>query len=115
MVIVVDAIRTAGGMVYSVLTEEILLAHLPEINDCVVVAAEWAGEVCAIALVHLRDCHFNRIAVWRTAVSPFGHSSPHRAGSSSAWGSTGSRPGGKMSSAQVRGTSARNLDDEEKE
>jgi hypothetical protein len=43
---VVDAIRTAGGMVYSVLTEEILLAHLPEINDCVVVAAERAGEVC---------------------------------------------------------------------
>lgn len=54
---VVDAIHTAGGMVYSVLTEEILLAHLPEIDDCVVVAAERAGEVRAIALVHLRDGH----------------------------------------------------------
>jgi acyl-coenzyme A synthetase/AMP-(fatty) acid ligase len=47
---VTDAIGTADGMVHSVLTEEILLAHLPEINDCVVVAAERAGEVCAIAL-----------------------------------------------------------------
>ncbi len=54
---VVDAIRTAGGTVYSVLTEEILLAHLPEVDDCVVVAAERAGEVCAIALVLLRDGH----------------------------------------------------------
>jgi acyl-coenzyme A synthetase/AMP-(fatty) acid ligase len=53
----VDAIRTADGTVYSVLTEEILLARLPEIDDCVVVAAERAGEVCAIALVHLRDGH----------------------------------------------------------
>jgi acyl-CoA synthetase (AMP-forming)/AMP-acid ligase II len=53
----VDAIRTAGGMVYSVLTEEILLARLPEISDCVVVAAERAGETCAIALVHLHDGH----------------------------------------------------------
>ncbi len=44
-------------MVYSVLTEEILLARLPEIKDCVVVAAEQAGEVRAIALVHLRDGH----------------------------------------------------------
>jgi acyl-coenzyme A synthetase/AMP-(fatty) acid ligase len=50
----VDAIRTAGGPVYSILTEEILLAHLPEISDCVVVAA---GEDRAIALVHLRDGH----------------------------------------------------------
>jgi acyl-coenzyme A synthetase/AMP-(fatty) acid ligase len=54
---VVDAIPTAGGTVYSVLTEEILMAHLPEIRDCVVVAAERAGEACAIALVHLRDGH----------------------------------------------------------
>ncbi|WLW54345.1 class I adenylate-forming enzyme family protein [Streptomyces sp. YU58] len=53
----VDAIRTTSGTVYSVLTEEILLAHLPEITDCVVVAAERAGEVRAIALVHLRDGH----------------------------------------------------------
>ena len=53
----VDAIRTAGGTVYSVLTEEILLACLPEITDCVVVAAERAGDICAIALVHLRDGH----------------------------------------------------------
>jgi acyl-coenzyme A synthetase/AMP-(fatty) acid ligase len=53
----VDAIRTAGGMVHSVLTEEILLDRLPEIDDCVVVAAERAGEVCAIALVQLRDGH----------------------------------------------------------
>ncbi|MFJ8752654.1 AMP-binding protein [Streptomyces sp. NPDC102441] len=52
-----DSIRTAGGMVYSVLTEEILLARLPEIDDCVVVEAERAGEVCAIALVQLRDGH----------------------------------------------------------
>ena len=44
-------------MVYSILVEEILLAQLPEIKDCVVVAAERAGEVCAIALVHLRDGH----------------------------------------------------------
>ncbi|GAA4956855.1 class I adenylate-forming enzyme family protein [Actinoplanes utahensis] len=51
----VDAIQTAGGTVYSILTEEILLAHLPEIEDCVVVAAGESGEVCAIALVHLRD------------------------------------------------------------
>jgi acyl-coenzyme A synthetase/AMP-(fatty) acid ligase len=53
----VDAISTAGGMVYSVLTEEILLAHLPEIDDCVVVAAERGREVCAIVLVHPRRGH----------------------------------------------------------
>lgn len=53
----VDAIRTASGMVYSVLTEEILLAHLPEIDDCVVVSAEQDDGTCAIALVHLRDGH----------------------------------------------------------
>ncbi len=53
----VDAIPTPGGMVYSVLTEEILLARLPEISDCVVVAAGHDGEVGAVALVHLRDGH----------------------------------------------------------
>jgi hypothetical protein len=31
---------------------KILLAHLPAIHGCVVVAAERAGEVCAIAPVH---------------------------------------------------------------
>ncbi len=44
-------------MVYSVLTEEILLAHLPEIDDCVVVAAERDREVRAIVLVHPRSGH----------------------------------------------------------
>ena len=53
----VDAISTPGGMVYSVLTEEILLAHLPEIDDCVVVAAERDSEVRAIVLVHPRRGH----------------------------------------------------------
>jgi acyl-coenzyme A synthetase/AMP-(fatty) acid ligase len=53
----VDAIETADGTVYSVLTEEILLAHLPEIDDCVVMAAERAGAIRAVALVHLRDGH----------------------------------------------------------
>nr|WP_239079283.1 class I adenylate-forming enzyme family protein [Streptomyces sp. SID7909] len=53
----VDAIETAGGTVYSVLTEEILLAHLPELDDCVVVASEQDGEVRAVVLVHLRDGH----------------------------------------------------------
>jgi len=53
----VDAIRTAAGTVYSVLTEEILLAHLPEITDCVVVSAEQDGDTRAIALVHLREGH----------------------------------------------------------
>ncbi len=53
----VDAIRTAGGPVYSVLTEEILLAHLPQITDCVVISADQDGDPCAIALVHLRDGH----------------------------------------------------------
>lgn len=54
---VVDAIRTDDGTVHSVLTEEILLDHLPELNDCVVVAAERADGVRAIALVHLREGH----------------------------------------------------------
>ncbi|MEV8229764.1 class I adenylate-forming enzyme family protein [Streptomyces sp. NPDC079167] len=53
----VDAIHTAAGTVYSVLTEEILLAHLPELDDCVVVASEQDGEVRAVVLVHLRDGH----------------------------------------------------------
>lgn len=53
----VDVIQTAAGTVYSVLAEEILLAHLPEITDCVVTASERDGEVHAIALVHLRDGH----------------------------------------------------------
>uniref|UniRef100_A0AAU3GMT1 Acyl--CoA ligase n=1 Tax=Streptomyces sp. NBC_01401 TaxID=2903854 RepID=A0AAU3GMT1_9ACTN len=54
---VADAIPTAGGTVYSVLTEEILLDRLPEIDDCVVVAADDAGEISAIALVQLRHGH----------------------------------------------------------
>ncbi|MCC2321224.1 class I adenylate-forming enzyme family protein [Cellulomonas xiejunii] len=53
----VDAIPTASGTVYSVLTEEILLAHLPEVHDCVVVAAEYAGVTGAVALVHLQHGH----------------------------------------------------------
>ena len=49
-----DAIKTEAGVVYSVLTEEILLAHLPEVADCAVVAATADGAVRAIALVQLR-------------------------------------------------------------
>ncbi|MYX73636.1 AMP-binding protein [Streptomyces sp. SID3915] len=39
----VDAMHTAAGTVSSVLTEEILLARLPEPDDCVVVASEQDG------------------------------------------------------------------------
>lgn len=53
----VDAIHTTSGTVYSVLAEEVLLSHLPEITDCVVTAADRNGEVHAVALVHLRDGH----------------------------------------------------------
>ncbi|MDX3663109.1 AMP-binding protein [Streptomyces sp. ID05-26A] len=53
----VDAIHTTSGTVYSVLAEEVLLSHLPEITDCVVTAADRDGEVHAVALVHLRDGH----------------------------------------------------------
>lgn len=50
-----DMIRTAAGPVYSVLTEEILLAHLPEIADCAVFAAAAGGPPEAVGLVQLRD------------------------------------------------------------
>lgn len=50
----VDAVPTAAGTVYSVLTEEILLAHLPQVEDCVVVGSEVGDEVVAVALVRLR-------------------------------------------------------------
>ncbi|MDQ7803469.1 class I adenylate-forming enzyme family protein [Amycolatopsis sp. A133] len=52
-----DAIRTDAGPVYSVLTEEILVAHLPQVADCTVVAAERDGRVEAVALMQLRAGH----------------------------------------------------------
>jgi acyl-coenzyme A synthetase/AMP-(fatty) acid ligase len=51
-----DAIRTEDGMVYSLLTEEILLKHFPEITDCTVVGSPGArGLQEATIIVRLKD------------------------------------------------------------
>jgi acyl-coenzyme A synthetase/AMP-(fatty) acid ligase len=47
----VDVIRTGQGVGYSLLMEEILLANLPEVADCAVVAGRRAGTEVAVALV----------------------------------------------------------------
>jgi acyl-coenzyme A synthetase/AMP-(fatty) acid ligase len=51
----VDAIRTSAGVGYSVLMEEALLANLPEIKECAVVAGSVAGSVQAIGVMELHD------------------------------------------------------------
>ena len=48
---VADVIRTEGGVGYSVLIEEILLAHFPEVGDCAVVAAPVDGACRPVAVV----------------------------------------------------------------
>jgi len=59
-----DAIRTAGGVIFSTRTEELLLRELPELADCTVVAvappgvqADWDGDgqADAYALLQLSD------------------------------------------------------------
>jgi 3-aminoavenalumate diazotase len=56
-----DAIRTAGGIVFSTRTEELLLANKPELVDCTVTAiaadgvrADWDGDGIADAYVLLQ-------------------------------------------------------------
>ncbi|WNV88097.1 class I adenylate-forming enzyme family protein [Umezawaea sp. Da 62-37] len=56
-----DAIRTAGGIVFSTRTEELLLAELPALADCTVVGvapegvrADWDGDGLADACVLLQ-------------------------------------------------------------
>ncbi|WP_158889469.1 class I adenylate-forming enzyme family protein [Amycolatopsis anabasis] len=56
-----DAIRTAGGIVFSTRTEELLLRELPELDDCTVVAvapegvrADWDGDGIADAYALLQ-------------------------------------------------------------
>lgn len=51
----VDVIRTAQGPAYSLLMEEILLAHVLEIVDCAVVAAPNGGSESPVAIVLLQD------------------------------------------------------------
>ena len=50
----VDVIHTAQGPAYSLLMEEILLAHVPEIVDCAIVAAPNADAESPVAIVLLR-------------------------------------------------------------
>ncbi|TDB78456.1 class I adenylate-forming enzyme family protein [Micromonospora sp. KC723] len=47
----VDVVPTAAGTGYSVLMEEVILAELPEIVECAVVAARYDGEPVAVAVV----------------------------------------------------------------
>ena len=47
----VDVINTPGTPAYSLLMEEILLAQLPEISDCVVIAAPFGDAELPIAIV----------------------------------------------------------------
>ncbi|GGP84059.1 putative fatty-acid-CoA ligase FadD [Streptomyces melanogenes] len=47
----VDAISTPTGPGYSILMEEVLLAHLPDVDDCAVVEAHVNGGPAAVALV----------------------------------------------------------------
>jgi acyl-CoA synthetase (AMP-forming)/AMP-acid ligase II len=50
-----DAIRTAGGMVYSLQTEEKLMKHFPEISDCSVIGVSVDEEVSRpLVLVRFR-------------------------------------------------------------
>lgn len=51
----VDAIPLPDGTAYSVVMEETLLATVPELDDCAVVAGRFAGEVKPVAVVKLRD------------------------------------------------------------
>jgi acyl-coenzyme A synthetase/AMP-(fatty) acid ligase len=46
-----DVIRTADGTAHSVLMEEILLAHLPQVGECAVTAAQVGGSVRPVAMV----------------------------------------------------------------
>jgi acyl-coenzyme A synthetase/AMP-(fatty) acid ligase len=59
----VDAIETAAGTGYSVLMEEVLLASVPEICDCAVVAGRRDDETVAVALVRLTPAagHADRV------------------------------------------------------
>lgn len=49
----VDAIRMSTGRAYSLLMEEVLLAHMPEIIDCAIVAAPSGGAELPVAIVHV--------------------------------------------------------------
>lgn len=49
----VDAIRMSTGRAYSLLMEEVLLAHMPEIIDCAVVAAPFGGANLPVVIVTL--------------------------------------------------------------
>lgn len=51
----VDAIPVPGGLAYSVVMEETLLAHVSEVDDCAVVAGKIGGQVRPVAVLRLRD------------------------------------------------------------
>ncbi|GIE87968.1 class I adenylate-forming enzyme family protein [Actinoplanes regularis] len=51
----VDVVPTGTGTGYSVLMEEIILAGLPEISECAVVAARFDGRPVGVAVVRLDD------------------------------------------------------------
>lgn len=51
----IDVINTADGPAYSLLMEEVLLAHLPEISDCAVVAARSGDADLPVAIAVSAD------------------------------------------------------------
>jgi acyl-coenzyme A synthetase/AMP-(fatty) acid ligase len=51
----VDVVPTAAGTGYSVLMEELILAELPEIGECAVVAGRRGDEPVAVVVVRLDD------------------------------------------------------------
>jgi acyl-coenzyme A synthetase/AMP-(fatty) acid ligase len=55
----VDAIPMSSGRAYSLLMEEILLAHMPEIIDCAVVAAPFGGAALPVAIVSLAQGEYD--------------------------------------------------------
>ncbi|OXM54945.1 class I adenylate-forming enzyme family protein [Amycolatopsis alba] len=71
-----DAIRTAGGLVLSTSTEELLLRELPELDDCTVVAvapenvrADWDGDGVAEAYVLLQTTASRTDEEWTRVVN----------------------------------------------
>jgi acyl-coenzyme A synthetase/AMP-(fatty) acid ligase len=63
----VDAIRMATGRAYSLLMEEILLVHLPEIIDCAVVGAPANGAELPVAIVTMAPGNHEAASVLRRA------------------------------------------------
>ena len=63
----VDVVETESGTGYSVLMEEVLLAELPDVLDCAVVAGKHAGHTVPVALITTTSDEIDPEEILRTA------------------------------------------------